>query len=219
MDSVDLARALVDQGVEAVLCTPHFSLRFPTQQILVRSRHAELERTLSELRIDLRTELGAEVGSGLALSVPAEELQARAVHGFLLVELEPPVAASAPRAIVERLAPMDLTPIFAHPERSRAVRDDPQLVGDVRAEGALVQVVASSLAGRWGEPIARAAWRLLDEGYVDVLASDAHSATGSVRELRAVVEHATRRYGAAAVATLTMTNPARILALRAARAG
>ncbi len=216
MASVDLARALLDQGIEAALCTPHYSKRFPTQHAVARSRHEEFRRTLAEFGVDLRTEVAAEVGANLALSVPPDELSARSVRGFVLVELESGADVSAPLLILQRLDEHGLTPILAHPERSRAVRDDPSVLDEVRDGGALVQVVASSLAGRWGDAVSEGAWRLLNDGRVDVLATDAHSAAGSVQRLRGVLEGATLRYGADAVDALTVRTPAKVLALRPA---
>jgi protein-tyrosine phosphatase len=213
MASVDLARALVEQGVDVVLCTPHFSKQFPTRHSAAQARHEELGRTLEELGVQLRTELAAEVASKLALSVPIEDLSVRSTHGFVLVELESGAAAAAPALILERLNASGLTPIFAHPERSRAVRADPNVLDAVRGGGALVQVVSSSLSGRWGAGTSAAAWRMLDEGRVDLLASDAHAASGSVQQLRGVLERVLVHYGAGAVDALTVQTPARVLSL------
>src|SRR5207244_9280302 len=71
--SIDLARALRGQGVEAALCTPHYSPRFPTQPAATRARFNELRRSLGALSVGLQIELGAEVASTLALSVPLDE--------------------------------------------------------------------------------------------------------------------------------------------------
>jgi protein-tyrosine phosphatase len=216
MASVDLARVLLEQGVEAALCTPHYSSRFPTQPSSTRARFEELRRSLAAVDVPLRLELAAEVASKLALSVPFEELGARAIGSFVVVELEVRAAAVAPVLVLERLGRAGLTPVIAHPERCRGVRADPGPLHEARRGGALVQVTASSLIGRWGEEVSRAGWALLDSGGVDLLASDAHTAGGSVLRLREVVERVGLRYGRAAVEDLTLRMPAKVLSLEPA---
>lgn len=210
-ESVELARALVGQGVQAVLCTPHYSRRYPTSPQAARERLAELRRDLAELDVPLRIELAAEVSHRLALSVPLTELRERSFRGFVVVELEPAAPLTAPLHIAERLTGAGLVPILAHPERCRVLRADPATLDAARAAGALVQVVSSSLAGRWGRPVVDAAWSLLDSERVDLVASDAHVAHGSVLRLGEVLGLATARYGAAVVSQLTEQEPARIL--------
>ena len=219
MASVDLARAMVEQGVDAALCTPHYSTRFPTRTAATRARFEELGRSLAELGVPLRIALAAEVSSKLALSVPLEELRERSVGGFVVVELEPGAAAEVPVLVAERLRGARLTPVFAHPERCRSVRFDPAGLDEARGGGALVQVVASCLVGRWGRDVAEGGWALLDTGRADVLASDAHTATGSVQRLRQVVERVGLRYGREVVDELTVRTPAEILSLEPARSG
>jgi protein-tyrosine phosphatase len=214
--SIDLARSLVDQGVEAVLCTPHYSTQFPTQPASTRARFDELGRSLAVLSVGLRLELAAEIASSLTLSVPLEELKARSIGGFVLVELEPRAAAATPLLVLDRLRGTGLTPIFAHPERNRSIRADPAALDEARREGALAQVVASSLVGRWGPGISGAGWALLDSGRVDLLASDAHGPAGSVQRLREVVERVGLRYGSGVVESLTRRTPAKVLSFERA---
>ena len=208
---MDLARSLVRQGVSAVLCTPHYSARFPTSQDLAHERLEELRRDLAALGIPLQTLLGAEIHFKLALSGPLEELGERSVGGYAIVELEGTATSATPVAVHERLAGIGLVPIFAHPERSSAVRGDLTGLDEARADGALVQVLASSLAQRRGTSVADGAWTLLDAGRADLFASDAHGARGTASSLRSILDVMTQRYGPEAVDQLTKVKPAEIL--------
>jgi protein-tyrosine phosphatase len=219
MEAIDLARVLVAQGVRAALCTPHYSPRFPTRQDVARERFEELRRDLAELDVPLHTELAAEVYFKLALSVSDEELQERSIGGFLVVELEADAAASVPVLVFDRLADAGLVPIFAHPERSPEVRADPAALDEARASGALVQVLASSLARRRGRHVADGAWALLDAGRADLLASDAHGVAGTAARLRETLDVTTRRYGSKVVDDLTAREPAKVLNLEVASSG
>lgn len=215
MESIDLARALVAQGVEIAVCTPHYSPRFPTRHEVARDRVDELRRDLQALGVPLVAELAAEIHFTLALSVATEELVERSIGGFLLVELEVGASAGLPVLVLERLRDVGLVPIFAHPERCPAVLADPAGLDEARAGGALSQVLASSLAGRRGRRVAEAAWSVLDAGRADVLATDAHGPGGTVRRLRQTVDALTQRYGSTVVDALVRIRPAQVVGVEA----
>jgi protein-tyrosine phosphatase len=211
MDAIDLARVLAAQGVQVALCTPHYSTRFPTRAEVARERFEELRRDLAELDIPLHVELAAEVHFRLALSVPPDELRERSAGGYVVVELDAEASADVPAQVFERLRSAGLLPVLAHPERSRAFRNDPSVLEEVRMDGALVQVVASSLLRRRGLAAANGGWGLLDGGHADLLATDAHGAAGTAGRIRELLDVATQRYGSRAVDLLTAHNPAKVL--------
>lgn len=211
MESIDLARLLVAQGVEIAVCTPHYSTHFPTRHEVARERADELRRYLHELDVPLVTELAAEVHFTLAISVATEELAERSIGGFVVVELERGATAGLPLLVLERLRAGGLMPIFAHPERCPEVMADPAGLDEARAGGALIQVLVSSLAGRRGKSFADAAWSLLDSGRADLLASDAHGAGGTARRLRKTIDAVTKRYGPAVVEALVRVTPAQVV--------
>ncbi|HEU0304878.1 MAG TPA: CpsB/CapC family capsule biosynthesis tyrosine phosphatase [Gaiellaceae bacterium] len=173
--AVGLAVRLVETGVSIVLCTPHYSSMFPTDRGDALSRESALVRTLEAAGVGLELALAAEVSPERAVAAPDEELLGRCIAGsYLLVELLPDTPMVTLATICERLSTLDLLPIFAHPERCRALARSLDALDDARRQGALVQVVARSLLGRWGADIQTLAWRLVDTGRADLLASDAH---------------------------------------------
>lgn len=210
-DAVALARGLARLGVFAVVCTPHFSRRFPTSHEVARGRLDRLEHQLRDAGLSIALSLAAEISPGYAVSQPVEELKQRSVGGrFLLVELLPDTPAVFLETALEHVLPLGLRPVFAHPERCAALQSAPRLLDDVRAGGALVQTVASSLAGRWGSRIALAAWDLLDAGVIDLVASDSHNAR-SPANLQRAVELVRDRYGADTLEELVERRPAQML--------
>jgi protein-tyrosine phosphatase len=211
-DSVELARQLALAGVRAVICTPHFSRRFRTELRPARARITQLERLLLEAPIALSLTLAAEVSPAFAVAEPMEELLPRTMGGrFLLVELEPDTPAAFLETAVERLAGERLSPVFAHPERCRSVREQPRLLEEARAAGAFVQIVAPSLTGRWGKDVGIAAWKLLDAGVVDLLGSDSHRPAETRTHLEVAAAEVEARYGPEVLAELTEREPLRLL--------
>jgi len=215
-DSVELARQLATAGVRAVVCTPHFSRRYRTELRPALERITELERLLLEAPISLSLSLAAEVSPAFAVSEPLEELLPRTIAGqFVLVELEPDTPAAFLETAAERLAAERLGVAFAHPERCRSVREQPRLLEEARAAGALVQVVAPSLTGRWGKDVGVAAWKLLDAGVVDVLGSDSHRPSPTATHLEVAAGRIEARYGGEVLADLTERAPSRLVRIAA----
>jgi protein-tyrosine phosphatase len=66
--------------------------------------------------------------------------------------------------------------VLAHPERCPALHREPRLVGSLVRGGVLTSVTAGSLTGRFGGEVRRFARRLVEEGLVHNVASDAHDA-------------------------------------------
>jgi protein-tyrosine phosphatase len=209
--AVALARQLVAAGITTVLCTPHFSRRYPTTAAAARTRLVELRGELFERGVWLRLRLAAELSPGFVAEQPGDELVARSIGGFLLVELEPATPVGFLETALERLAADGLRPVFAHPERCAAARNQPRLLEEARATGALVQVVASSLTGRFGDEVETAAWRLLTAGGVDLLASDAHRFRSKGSHFEQAVSLVSQRLGVEALRELTEHGPARVV--------
>jgi protein-tyrosine phosphatase len=211
-DAIALARRLVADGVSFTLCTPHYSRLFPTRHADATKRFAELREALAEVAVPLDTALAAEVEPHFAVSGPLEELRRRSIGGrYLLVEVLADSAAGVFTLVTERLLDAGLVPIFGHPERSRAVQRHPTLLEAARRDGALVQVVAPSLLGRWGRVVASAAWRLIGAGWVDLLASDAHGARRRGVHLAEASELVAARIGAKAVGDMTQRTPSLVV--------
>ena len=209
-EALALARSLVADGIERVVCTPHYSPQFPTAHADAAAKLRALDGELAGLPLD--TVLAAEVSPGYAVSAPLDELRSRALRGrYVVCEALPDSPPTFFEAALARLAEAGLAPIFAHPERCRAVQRRIGIVDWARKQGALVQVVAPSLIGRWGGATSATAWRLVDTGRADLLASDAHGTRRRSVHLREAAGIVAERLGAAVAAELTERRPAELL--------
>jgi protein-tyrosine phosphatase len=211
-EALRLARRLVAEGVTTVLCTPHFSDQFTTPVLVARQRHERLRSEFGLVGIELETHLAAELSVPRALNTPPARLGVRSFGGrYLLVELVRDTPRAAIHDVCARLGSLGLVPVLAHPERCTAVQADPQLVDDVKAAGALVQVVAPSLSGRFGNDIWASAWHLVESGVADLVASDAHRVSANSPELGAVAALIETRCGVKRRRELTELTPRRLL--------
>jgi protein-tyrosine phosphatase len=197
---------LAAQGATTVVTTPHVDARFGGRPDEI----SDSVRALCERRAGRPGVLaGAEVHPGRlddVLSAGAGQFTLDA-SGTLLVE----AASDVPGAVLEhclrRLEHAGVRTLYAHAERSRAFADDDGLARDLVARGGRLQINAGSLcpgAGARG----KFAWKLVDEGLVSVVASDAHALGLRPPRLADAADAIARRLGEDAVHTLMQANPA-----------
>jgi protein-tyrosine phosphatase len=104
-------------------------------------------------------------------------------------------------------------PIISHPERFRRERVPVTLeeVMSWKDAGALLQVNGGSVLSDYGAAVAALAWRLLESGTADLIASD-HHADARVVSPASVYQTIAARLGEGQAEVLMSTNPHRILA-------
>ena len=68
-----------------------------------------------------------------------------------------------------------ITPIVAHPERYRFIRQNINIVEDWLDRGYVLQLDAGSLIGQFGNSIRDISLHMLDKGYVHLIGSDSHN--------------------------------------------
>lgn len=213
-ESLRLARKLVADGVTTVLCTPHFSDQFATPVLAARQSYERLRRELAHVGIELETQLAAELSVVRALNTPYARLGVRSFGGrYLLVELVRDTPRESVQEVCARLGSFDLVPVLAHPERCAAIQSHPELLDEAKTAGALVQVVAPSLSGRWGDDVWAVAWRLVETGVADLVASDAHRVSANSPQLAAVADLIESRCGVERRRELTELVPGRLLSV------
>jgi protein-tyrosine phosphatase len=197
---------LAAQGAATVVSTPHVDARFGGRADEI----ADSVRALRERRLDGPCVLaGAEVHPGRLDDVLAAGAERFTLDGggTLLVEAAADVPANVLEHCLRRLEHAGVRTLYAHAERSRALADDDGLARDLVARGGRLQINARSLcpgAGARG----KFAWRLVDEGLVSVVASDAHALGLRPPRLADAADALARRLGEDAVHTLMQANPA-----------
>ena len=67
-----------------------------------------------------------------------------------------------------------IVPVLGHPERNAEVQAGPERLEPSIASGALLQVTAASVDGRIGPRSERCALDLIERGWAQMIASDAH---------------------------------------------
>jgi protein-tyrosine phosphatase len=194
------------QGATTVVTTPHVDARFGGQPDEI----AERVRALRERRRGgPRVLAGAEVHPGRLDDVLAAGAARFTLDGggTLLVEAASDVPGTLLEHCLRRLEHAGIRTLYAHAERSRAFATDEGLVRDLVARGGRLQVNARSLCAGAGAR-GKTAWKLIDDGLVSVVASDAHALALRPPRLADAADEIAMRLGEDAVHALMQVNPA-----------
>jgi protein-tyrosine phosphatase len=148
---------------------------------------AEIENTA--LDIDLRYGAEYTYGPRFHRQLTEKRLTTLAETRYVLLELP---EAFMPATMPETLFGMGIAgyfPVLAHPERCKPFHGDVDRLRELATGRALIQVSFRSLAGTFGRTIKKTAWRLVEEGIADLVATDCHHP----RELKKVVRPVMKR--------------------------
>jgi len=213
----DASRAMLDAyaalGYTRVAATPHWHHSgFATPPL------REIERLVAAANAERNGAAPALVpGAEIAFderflpALTADELPRLGRGRAYLLELCA-LPGALPRGfdeLVFRLTARGVALVLAHVERVPDLRRDRGPISELRRAGALVQVDLVSLAGKHGRTARQHAWRLVESGSADVVATDAHSLRDFPLVERALEELAL--FDAADALRLAASNPGRIL--------
>jgi protein-tyrosine phosphatase len=215
-ESADALRAFAAQDVSHVVATPHFNASLTQRADLLAERLRELDegwerlQRIAALHVpELHVLRGAEVMLDTPISDISDERLRLAGTRFVLCEYPfmtiPPNSTGALSGMIDA----GYIPIVAHPERYVGAEPDCALAGKWRGAGALLQINAGSLTGRYGDRARANVHALLERGAADFMCSDYHSrgriSTGTAKRLL------TEMGGEEQFQLLTSTNPRRML--------
>lgn len=205
--SIAQAKVAIAEGITHVVCTPHANHAY---EFLPERNQERLEAIRQGVGDRLKLGIGCDFHLSYeniedALRYPSKYT----INGgtFLLVEFSDFFIPSSTENILHELTLKGMRPIITHPERNPILQRDPDRVAEWVGAGCLVQVTASSLAGRWGKQADAITWKLLKENLVHFVATDAHNLESRRPSLRPAFEMIAKRLGEATAHRLCSANP------------
>lgn len=212
--SLQMARMAVADGITVTACTPHMMPGYyENTSDGVRAAVVALQAELDKADIPLRLVTGADVHlvPGLASGLrDGSKLTLADTRYFLF---EPPHNTAPPRmadAVFDCMA-AGFHPLITHPERLRWIEDHYDVMVQMAEAGAWMQITAGSVTGRFGKRTQYWAERMLDEGIVHILATDAHNLRSRSPILSEAVEAVAGRLGEQAAKDMVLTRPLAVL--------
>jgi protein-tyrosine phosphatase len=213
-DSIAMARMAVDDGIEVMACTPHFMPgMYDNNSADIQRRVNLLNQQLGDAGINLPLVYGcdAHIRPDFVSRLKAGEILT--LHGGRYVLFEPPHATLPQRMddLLFEISVAGYVPILTHPERLKWIEQNYPLIEQLARSGVWMQITSGSLTGRFGKRPQYWAQRMLQEGLVSILASDAHNTRSRPPSLFSAYEIAVQELGEEQASHLVYARPECIL--------
>jgi protein-tyrosine phosphatase len=212
--SLAMARLAVADGIEIMACTPHFLPgRYENTAADVRVRVAKLNQQLIDEDIHLALVVGADAHIRSDFLDCLKRHQILRLHDSRYVLFEPSHIMLPPQ-LEEQLSQIvaaGYAPILTHPERFKWIESNYAVFERLVKAGVWMQITAGSLTGKFGSRPQYWAQKMLAEGLVHILASDAHNMTSRPPILSEAFALAKQHIGLEEARHLVFTRPKAVL--------
>jgi protein-tyrosine phosphatase len=211
-ESVTMLRMAAAAGTTDIVASPHANQHYSFDPEIV-------EREIAGLQAAIGGNPRIHYGCDLHLTPENIEDAIRSPgkysinhRGYLLVEFSDFLISKATSGTFARMVSAGVRPIVTHPERNQILQGRLPELADWVANGALLQVTAQSLLGRFGKTAKACAHELMFRGLVHFLASDAHDLKDRTTALDEAWRYVEETFGEEAAIRLLEENPRAALA-------
>jgi protein-tyrosine phosphatase len=175
---VQMARMAVDDGIQVMACTPHFMPgMYDNQADDIRARVAQFQQVLDQQGIPLHLVVGSDAHIRPDFLNCLRANQILCLNDSRYVLFEPPhnIAPQRLEDLVHNITVAGYVLILTHPERLKWIEQSFDIFQRLFSQGVWMQITAGSLTGRFGARPQYWAQKMLAEGMVHILATDAHN--------------------------------------------
>lgn len=175
-----MARLAVANGITHAVMTPHIHPgRYDNDRQYIAAVWRKFRAAIKSERIPLEIGMAAEVRvSAEVIPMIADEqipfLGEWQGERVLLLEFPHSHILPGSDKLIDHLLKRNIRSMIAHPERNKDVMRSLDKLRPLVEAGCLLQVTAGSVAGEFGLATRERAYQMLTNGWVTLLASDAH---------------------------------------------
>lgn len=194
-------------GIRDLVATPHSNYQYSFDPAVNCQKRDALQQAMGATP-------QLHLGCDFHLSYENIELAKRdharfSINGkqYLLVEFADTNIPPHTEQIFYGMLSSGVVPIITHPERNPILADQPDMIARWIGKGALVQVTAGSVTGRFGKRAHRSALTLLKRNMVHFIATDAHNLTTRPPVLSEAREAIARELSAEVAEAVSEANP------------
>jgi len=206
--TIAMANIAVRDGIAAIIATPHFNgKQYDFARIV--SLTDEVNKELASQGIPLMLYPGAEI-SAFADQQLVENVRLNSSAWVLLEFCHSHLPENADR-LIGHFLDRGCRVIIAHPERNPTILSKPDILQELLGKHVCCQLTAGSLTGEFGPDAQRCAMYLLQQGWVDFIATDAHSSTQRIPKLSEAFRVAEKVLDYNTAVRLVRDNPSEIL--------
>lgn len=211
-DSLKMLEIAKRDGIEMIVATPHIMDGLYNNS---RGRIIEGIRQLSEHVKGVKILPGADIRICIDLAGRIQNGEIPLINDKNYFLLELPGSGTLPVRHIEDLLTLlrkkGLVPIITHPERNMLLSESKSIMEKFLNAGALFQITAGSIMGRFGAKPRETAMKMIKKGHVHAVASDAHDHVYRPPVLSEAYRSIADKFGLAEANRLFRDNPFKII--------
>ncbi len=173
-----MAQMAAEDGITKTVCTPHiYPGVFDNNKQIIQKAVEAFSQQVSDAGIPLELCFAADTHMVPDLIEGIKSDRIPTINGSRYLLFEPPHKIAPPgfERFVFNLLTAGIIPVITHPERLDWIDTHYESFINAAQKGAWLQVTAGAVCGKFGRKAKYWAERMLDEGVVHVLATDAHN--------------------------------------------
>ena len=211
-ESIRMARLAAESGVNYIAASSHGNC-YDYTLADYEKQFAGLQRELDRQKIPVKLYHAMEILMNRNAQQLLEEGKLLSVNhtGYLLIEFDFDENPERVYRMVAYLQRMKYNVILAHPERYSFVQADPEIAYYLAERGCVLQVNKGSILGEMGSECQRMAEMMLEDGIVQVIASDAHDSQYRTPQMDELIRYLKKRYTSMEIKMWLSENPSRSL--------
>jgi protein-tyrosine phosphatase len=211
-----MCRQASEDGIKTIVATPHIlNGIYDNKPQDIEEKVKILNQKIKENNIPLQILPGSEVhlSADIIEKMKKKEVLTLNKSNYILLEFPHTQIPLHIEEILFQIQIMGITPILSHVERNLKFQQKPSLLSQLIQKGALAQITAASLCGFFGPIIRKFTQKLLVDGLVYCIATDAHtdSKEGRGSFFSQALTEASKIIGHQAALNLVQTNPQKII--------
>lgn len=180
LDSIEMAKAAIEEGITHIVASPHHKNRtYDNYRDEIRSNVTVLNDLFATKGLNLTVIVGQEVriyGDILA-DIEKGDIQTVNDTKYILIEFPSDSVPHYASQLFYDLQMNGFQPVIVHPERNRELMTNHHKMYELVHNGALTQVTAASVVGKFGKQIQAFSHQLVEANLTHFVASDAHNTT------------------------------------------
>jgi protein-tyrosine phosphatase len=201
-DEIQTSREMLvtahSEGIRKIVATPHYHPGKCTMQYEELSKKFEDFKNMAKgICPDLKLYLGREVYYTSDILQELEEDSNISMNNtkYVLLEYQPSAEYSYLRTSINNVCQEGYIPIIAHVERYMCILKDWERIYELKNMGAAIQVNANSVIGEAGTTVKKVIKKLMKNGLVDLVATDAHSNGKRAPRMQECAKYICKKYG------------------------
>lgn len=197
-DSIAMAKAATEQGITEIVATPHHKNRtYDNYKTDIKKHVSVLNELLESQQIPLTVLPGQEVRIYGEVVEDFEKGDIQTINDskYILIEFPSDSVPLYTEQLFYDLQVAGLRPVIAHPERNRELLRNHTKMYELIRGGALAQLTAASVVGKFGKIIEQYSHQLIEANLAHFIASDAHNTTTRGFVLHEALELVKKNYG------------------------